>query len=102
MAKFVRLTKGLADKGILISPEEIQKHVQNPLIDHYASVYYYNDEHFKQFQQTGSIEGITDVNTNKIWFDFDAKDNLKAAKEDAIELIERLKVQGISSDSIDI
>jgi replicative DNA helicase len=102
MARFVRLTKGLADKGILISPEEIQKHVQNPLIDHYASVYYYNDEHFKQFQQTGSIEGITDVNTNKIWWDFDAKDNLKAAKEDAIALIERLKVQGISSDSIDI
>jgi replicative DNA helicase len=102
MAKFVRLTKGLADKGILISPEEIQKHVQNPLIDHYASCYYYNDEHFKQFQQTGSIEGIVDVKTDKIWWDFDSKDNLKAAKEDTIELIHRLIAIGIQQSCIEV
>ena len=75
MSKFVRLTTGLIDKGILISPDDIQKHIKNPEIDHYSSVYFYTDEHFKQFQQTGSIEGIVDVKTDKIWFDFDCKDN---------------------------
>ena len=102
MSKFVRLTTGLIDKGILISPDDIQKHIKNPEIDHYSSVYFYTDEHFKQFQQTGSIEGIVDVKTDKIWFDFDCKDNLKLAKADTIELVNRLNSFGVQNENLEI
>lgn len=102
MSKFIRLTKTIQDKGILIAPEDIHKHVKDIKVDHYASVYYYNDEHMKQFQQTGSIEGITDVKADKIWFDFDCKDNLKAAKNDTIELIDRLTLFGINPENLEI
>lgn len=89
--KYVRLNKTLIGSGILVKPEEVNLNIENPNIDHYTSAYYYTTEHFDQFKATGTISGIEDVKTDKIWFDFDSKDNLGAAKEDAIVLIERLK-----------
>jgi KaiC/GvpD/RAD55 family RecA-like ATPase len=102
MSKFVRLTKGLVDKGILIKPEDVNKHIKDYSIDHYTSTYYYNENHFKTFQEKGSIKGIKDVFTNKIWWDFDSKDDLKLARKDAITLIERLKEKNIHSNGLEI
>lgn len=89
--KYVRLVKTLVGNGILVKPEEVNSNIDNPAIDHYTSAYYYTPEHFEQFKKTGTISGIEDVKTDKIWFDFDSKDKLNDAKEDAIVLIERLQ-----------
>lgn len=102
MSKFVRLTRTIQDKGILISPDDIQKHVTDPTVDHYSSVYFYNDDHYKQFKQSGSIEGIVDVVSDKLWFDFDCKDNLRVAKNDTIELVNRLTSHGINPENLEI
>lgn len=102
MSKFVRLTKTLNNKGILVKPEDIHKYIDNPEIDHYVSTYYYNQDHYNTFQTVGSIKGIKDVFTDKIWWDFDSKDNLKFARKDAITLVERLTAKNIDSDSLEI
>jgi len=102
MSKYIRLTKTLNNKGILIKPEEIDQHVQDRTIDHYVSTYYYNDEHYKIFQEKGSIKGIKDVTTDKIWWDFDSKDDLKLARKDAITLINRLNEKNIDSEALEI
>jgi len=101
MSKYVRLTKTVNDKGILVKPEDVHKHITNPKIDHYSSTYYYNENHFKDFQQTGSIAGIKDVKTDMIWWDFDAENNTKAAREDSLTLIERLS-KFVDPNNLDI
>jgi hypothetical protein len=100
--KYVRLTKGVVDKGILVKPEEIDTHIKNDKIDHYTSTYYYNQEHFNTFKTTGSVAGFTGVTTNKIWWDFDSKDDTKLARKDAIILVERLKDQKFDESAIEI
>lgn len=102
MSKFVRLTKTLNNKGILVKPEDVYQNIKDRTIDHYVSTYFYNQEHFNTFQTTGSIKGIKDVLTQKIWWDFDSKDDLKLARKDAITLVERLKAENINPDSLDI
>lgn len=101
MSKYVRLTKGLNDKGILIKPEEVQSYLKEDR-DYYTSVYYYNEEQLKKFKETGSVKGIKDVTTDKIWFDFDSKDNPEKARLDTIEVVKRLKKHGIKENGIEV
>jgi KaiC/GvpD/RAD55 family RecA-like ATPase len=100
--KYVRLTKTLNNKGILVKPDEVLKHITDRKIDHYTSTYFYNQSHFDTFQTTGSIKGIKDVTTNKVWWDFDSKDDLKLARKDALTLIERLKGSNVDPNSLEI
>lgn len=58
--------------------------------DWYSSIFIYNDEHKKRLATTGSLAGIRDVTTNKLVWDFDSKDNLAQAQQDAAELCNRL------------
>lgn len=88
---YVRFTKTVNDPGILIKPEEIPKYLKDYNIDHYVSINHYSKEHFKKFKETGSISGMKDVTTNTLAFDFDCKEDLNKARQDAITLIKRLK-----------
>ena len=101
MSKYIRLSRSLNDKGLLIKPEELSKYVDDTK-DYYTSVYYYNDEHLKKFQETGSIKGITDVVTDKLVFDFDSKDDIELARRDSIELVDRLENFGVDKKDIEI
>jgi len=88
--KYIRLAKNFTDRGILITPDKIKDHVKNPEIPHYISPYYYNQEHFNKFKETGSVAGFENLFTDKIWWDFDSKEKLTFAKNDTLTLIERL------------
>lgn len=99
--KYVRLTKHFQDKGILVKQEEVSSQIKDKNKEHYQSTYYYNEEHFKEFQKVGSIKGIKDVTTNQIWWDFDSSD-LKLARKDTIELVKRLNDYKITSDQLEI
>lgn len=101
MSKYVRLTKGFNDRGKLIkASENVWDHIDSEK-DFYQSTYYYNEEHYKQFQNTGTIAGIRDVKTDKLWFDFDSTD-LNIAKTDTNELVTRLLKLNIQSEDIQI
>ncbi len=102
MTKYVRLTKGLADKGILIPSDEVNSHVDDFNSDWYESIFYYNEDQYKQFQTTGSVAGITDVKTNKLIFDFDCKKDIDKARKDTLTAVERLKSNNISEKSINV
>lgn len=102
MTKFIRLTKTLNHKGKLIKPEQIKDLIKDDA-DYYFSPYYYDEDHYNTFQETGSVKGFKDVKTDRIWFDFDSKDKtLLDAKKDAVELLERLKQHKINPDNIEI
>lgn len=102
MSHFVRLTKGVADKGRLVPVNDIYEYIEDQNKDYYASAYYYNDKHYEDFKQTGTIRGTKDVTTNKIWFDFDSASHPEVAQLETIELIRRLEKFGIQRKNIEI
>ena len=102
MSHFVRLTKGVADKGRLVPVNDIYDYIEDQNKDYYASAYYYNDKHYEDFKQTGTIRGTKDVTTNKIWFDFDSASDPEVAQLETTELIRRLEKFGIQRKNIEI
>jgi len=89
--KYVRLCKSVQDKGILV-PEDKVMDLVDYTHDWYQSTFYYNQEHYNQFQKTGSVQGIKDVVTNKLYWDFD-NPRLKNALHDTHILAGRIKDQ---------
>lgn len=102
MSKYVRLTKGLQDKGILVEASKFHEYINTSEQDWYVSIYQYNEEQKKQFKLKGTVSGIEEVVTNKLVFDFDSKSNLDLAKTDTLQLIERLNKYNINTDSIEL
>lgn len=101
-SKYVRVTKGLSDKGKLFTPEEFEQFLTTKKDhDFYYSTFYYNSEHFKKFQETGSVKGITDVKGDTLYFDFDNVD-FEKVRQDTKELISRFKNENINGDSYKI
>lgn len=87
---YIRICKGVQDKGILVPVNsDVYKGIDLNK-DYYTSAFLYNDEQYNVFKKTGTVAGITDTVTNKLYWDFDSADNLNQAKEDANVLCERL------------
>lgn len=100
--EYIRVTKGLVDKGVLVSPDDLHKIVTDTEKDYYSSVYYYNEKHYEHFKKSGSIRGITDVYTDTIVFDFDSKTDLEQTKQDALTAIKRLKTFNVKETNVEI
>lgn len=98
--KYVRVAKGLNDKGILVPYEEYMNYIE-PERDCYVSTYYYNEEQYKNFQVTKSVRGITDVKTDRFFLDFDSTDP-ELARLDAIKAVNRLKEYGVKENNIEV
>jgi RecA/RadA recombinase len=96
---YKRVTNGLDHKGNLIPLNTVKYYVPVDR-DMYVSIYNYNEEQKKRFDETGSVSGIRDVTTNKLIFDFDDAENIEKARQDALTLCERLVNFGILPNSI--
>lgn len=87
---YIRICKGVHDKGRMVSTtDDIYKGVDLTK-DYYTSAFMYNDKHYQIFKDTGTVTGITDTITKKLYWDFDSVEDLNLAKADATELCNRL------------
>lgn len=86
--------------------DEFYSSIYNNLINKkseaYESIYLYKKEHLDLFNKTKTLSGIKDVQTDKLVFDFDSKDNVEIAFRDTKELINRLTSDGIDKKSINL
>jgi hypothetical protein len=99
--KYRRITESLNDKGTLIaSDQDVFSMVKNIDKDYYLSTFKYDEDHKRIFLETGTIAGITDLTTDKIWFDFDSDIEPALAKKDAVILVQRLIEKGIDRKDI--
>lgn len=100
---FVNFRQGLKSSPKLVPVSEFNpdKLIKNPNEDYYVSLFKYNEEHKKILEEKGSLAGIKDTVTNRLYFDFDSKDNLEKAREDAILAASRLVEKGIPEDAIE-
>lgn len=71
-------------------------------VDYYVSLFQYTQEQKEQAEKRGTLAGIRDTSTDKLYFDFDSKDNLDLAREDAINLINRLIDNKVNPDNIKV
>ena len=103
MSKYVNVKYALTDYANLVKFEEFQELSKNPPDNTpmYYSLFYYNDEQFKEFQKTRSLKGITNVKTDNLVFDFDSPD-MEQAKKDTATLVSRLKESGYTKDNFKI
>jgi hypothetical protein len=101
MSKYVRLTKSKYEGGTLVPADKVNDYITGDK-QHYVSTYFYDKAHYDKFQTTKSVKGFTGVTTNKIWFDFDSKDEIEKARFDTLEVISRLKASGIKEENIQI
>lgn len=101
MSRYVRLSKGLKDKGKLVKEDDIYDFIDDNNKDWYRSIYYYNTDQYNQFKKTGSVAGFTDVKTDQLVFDLDNTDQSQA-QEDTKELIFRLNDSGVPDESIQV
>lgn len=98
---YKRLCKGLETKGRLIpANNDTYDYIDNPEQDWYVSTFLYNEEQKKDFESTGTIQGVTDVVTDKLWWDFDNEFEPSEAKKSTIVLVDRLINLGIAKEDI--
>ena len=89
MTKYYNFKDGLNSKPKLLTMKELEALSIDKSKDAYVSIYTYNDEHKKKYEQTGSLAGIKDVVTNTLVWDFDSV-NVEDAQKDTLALAHRL------------
>lgn len=104
MGYYVRVVSDSFKHINLIPIKEFDYYVSqlNPNLDHYYSLFHYSDEHKKIFDETKSVAGITNLTTPFIYFDLDSKNDLEAARKDALAVVSKLLSFGINQSAIQI
>lgn len=102
MIKHYRVCRGVTDKGQMVPEEEVQTFIKDFDREWYVSVFYYNEDQVKDFKEKGSVAGFTGLKTNKLFFDFDDKENIENARNDCLELTKRLLQDGLAQDQFNI
>ena len=98
---YINLRNGLNSKPNLVPAiTKLEDAIKSITKDGYVSLYHYNDSHKQILENTGTLAGITDTLTNKLFFDFDSKENLELARKDAVETANRLVSKGFPEESI--
>lgn len=98
---YINVRDGLSSKPKLIPvTSKLEEVIKNTGRDWYVSLYHYNEAHKKLLEEKGTLAGVTDTITNKLFFDFDSKDNLELARADTIETANRLVSKGFPEESI--
>lgn len=88
---YIRVCKGVNDKGTLLPRStDVYRNVDLNH-DYYTSAFLYNEEQYQTFKKTGTVAGITDTVTDKLYWDFDSAGDLTQAKADAEALCQRLE-----------
>jgi len=98
-----RLCEGLENKGkLILATDDVYTHIKDESKDYYLSTFLYTEEQKQVFLNTGTVSGITDVVSDKIWWDFDSEFEPEEAKKSTISLVERLLNYGIAKEDISI
>lgn len=93
---FVRVTRTVEDRGVLVRPSEVLKTVTDPQVDWYKSAYTYGED-AKEYWESNkeSIKGYTgETYSSELWFDLDCEKDPGKAKKAAIDLLTHIDSLG--------
>lgn len=94
---FVRLCKGLQDRGIFVPVSEVRSLINDDTADWYTSPYYYSQDAIDFYTKNGnSIKGyMGSVYTDTLYFDLDHATDVEKSRQAAIKLIQKLNDLGL-------
>lgn len=88
--KYTRLSENY-NKNILIpSGDSPYDHIRDKTKPYFVSMMNYNEDDYKKWEATGSVAGIEKSTTNKIWWDFDNKEDVAVALRDTAKVYDEL------------
>lgn len=102
LKEYIRLSENYGTNKLIpinVSPYTYVKNLNKP---YFISMMKYNHAQFEQWQKTNSLAGMKGGNTNKIWVDFDSKDNLELAFKEAHEFCQKLLALGFVESNLEI
>lgn len=93
---FVRVTRTVNDRGVLVRPQDIGKTVTDPQVDWYRSAYTYGEDAKEYWESNNdSIKGYTgETFSSELWFDLDCESNPAKAKKASVDLLTHLSTLG--------
>lgn len=93
---FVRVTRTVNDRGVLVRPSEISKVVTDPQVDWYKSAYTYGEDAKEYWESNNeSIKGYAgETYSSELWFDLDSETDPGKAKKAALDLLAYLDTLG--------
>lgn len=96
---FVRVTRTVNDRGVLVRPADIRKVVVDPQVDWYKSAYTYGEDAKEYWDSNGeSIKGYTgETYSSELWFDLDSETDPAKAKKATVDLLAHLSGLGWSN-----
>lgn len=102
-AQYLNIREGLSSKAKLVPANtKLESVIKNANKDYYVSLYTYNDSHKKILEEKGTLAGVEDTVTNRLFFDFDDKNNVENARQDTIITANRLLEKGIDENAINV
>lgn len=100
---YIALREGLNSKPRLIPANtKLETVIKNAAKDYYVSLYNYNEGHKTIFETNKTLAGIEDTETDRLFFDFDNKDNIALAQQDTITAANRLLEKGVPEEGINV
>lgn len=99
--QYIRLSRNFIHNKLIPATDSVYDHIGNDTnASWYRSVFKYNQNHFDEYEKSGSLSGADDVYGNMLYWDFDDVANLEQAKKDSQTLITRLSEFGITAQHI--
>lgn len=101
---YVRVTKTVTDKGVLVRPEEVDQTVTDRDADWYVSAFTYSDDALDYWNNNDrSIKGYKgEAYTRALYWDLDSKGDFEKVRAAGTKLIKKLKKIGFNEDCIEV
>lgn len=100
--QYIRFSENYNNNKLIPVSESPYKHIKKNNLPHFISMMKYTHDQYLQWQKTKSLGGMTGSTTNRIWADFDSKDNLTLAFQDGKKFVERLYALGFKPEEVQI
>lgn len=94
---YVRVTHTVADRGVLVHPDEVEKQITDRKSDWYVSAFTYGEDALEYFNSNDcSIKGYNgEAWTSSLYWDLDYKGNFEKVRKSAQALIDKLADLGV-------
>lgn len=101
MTEYIRFSENYKINKLIPISESPYKLIKSNS-PYFISMMKYNEAQYQEWKKTNTLKQVSGGKTNKIWADFDSKDNLKLAFNDCNTFVSRMLELGFEEKNIQI
>lgn len=102
MTKYVRFSENYKVNKLIPITDSPHSYVKDKDKPYFISMMTYDQSQYDEYVKTKSLAGMSGSLTNKVWFDFDSKDNIKLAFNDTVVVVNKLLDLGLKEEQIQV